>query len=323
MSQEETSTEQQPHVLVIDDSRLMRIAVKRILKQDYQLTEAVDSEQGWEMLTNDDSIQVVISALFMPNLDGFELLEKIRTSDDERIKNIPVIIITGAEDDDVTRTHALDCGASDFITKPFDSIQLKARTKAHIQHGQTTRKLIEISTTLEKNIVIDALTGLANKRHFFEKGKECIAFSKRHNTDISVILLDIDLFNQFYVKCGREAADEVIKKAASILLSSLRMEDTAARIGVSRFALLLVNSGQTGTSNLARRIQTKIGEEVFSTPWGSFLLTVSMGIASTDIFPDYDFEKMIGAAKETLVDVIKKGGKTIEYADNTPVTEVR
>ncbi|MDH5436916.1 MAG: response regulator, partial [Gammaproteobacteria bacterium] len=166
MSQEETSTEQLPHVLVVDDSRLMRVAVKKILKQDYRLSEAVDGETGWEALIKDDSIQVVISDLSMPNLDGFGLLEKIRTSADERIKNIPVIIITGAEDDDVTRTRALDCGASDFVTKPFDSVQLRARTRSHAQHDQTSRKLTEVSTALEENTSIDPLTGLANKRHF-------------------------------------------------------------------------------------------------------------------------------------------------------------
>lgn len=317
MSQEETSTEQLPHVLVVDDSRLMRVAIKRILKQDYQLTEAVDGETGWNALTKDDSIQVVISDLSMPNLDGFGLLEKIRTSDDERIKNMPVIIITGAEDDDAIKTRALDCGASDFVTKPFDSVQLKARTKTHIQHDETSRKLTEVSTALETNTSIDVLSGLANKRHFFEKGKECIAFSKRHDAHISVILLDIDLFERFFVQCGRESADKAIQAVANILLSNLRMEDTAARIGLSKFALLLVNSSQIGVSNLAKRIQAEINAEIFSTPLEPVLLTVSMGIASTRTVADYDFDNIVKIADSKLAIAIKNGGKTIEFAEES------
>ena len=314
MIQEETSTEQQAHVLVVDDSRLMRVAIKRILQQDYQLTEANDGEQGWEMLINDDSIQVVISDLTMPNLDGFGLLEKIRSSDDERIKNIPVIIITGDEDDEVKKTRAFDCGASDFVTKPFDSVMLRARTKAHVQHDETARKLTAATSALEENTTIDPLTGLANKRHFFERGQECIAFAKRHNTNMSVILLEVDLFDIFFIKNGQEAANKVTKTIASILLSSLRKEDTAARIGIAKFALILVNSNPSGVSNLASRIQTEIHEEAFSTPKKSDLLTVSMGVASTGVVPDYDFEKIMSVAGEQLAIAIEKSGNTIEYA---------
>ena len=322
MSQEETSTEQLPHVLVVDDSRLMRVAVKKILKQDYRLSEAVDGETGWEALIKDDSIQVVISDLSMPNLDGFGLLEKIRTSADERIKNIPVIIITGAEDDDVTRTRALDCGASDFVTKPFDSVQLRARTRSHAQHDQTSRKLTEVSTALEENTSIDPLTGLANKRHFEEKGLECIAFSKRHGATISVIRLDIDLFERFFVTFGRQAADKVIKTISSILLSSLRKEDTAARIGLSKFALILVNSNQMGVINLANRIQKEISEEVFGVPESPVRLSVSMGITSTDTVPDYDFNRLMVIANEQLAIAINNGGNSISSAlDATTDTE--
>lgn len=314
MSQEETSTEQLPHVLVVDDSRLMRVAVKKILKQDYRLSEAVDGETGWKALTSDDSIQVVISDLSMPNLDGFGLLEKIRTSANERIKNIPVIIIAGADDDDVTKTRALDCGASDFITKPFDSIQLRARTKSHFEHDQTSRKLTEVSTALEENTSIDPLTGLANKRHFDEKGLECIAFSKRHGTTLSVIRLDIDLFEKFFVVFGRQPADSVIKTISSILLSSLRKEDTAARIGLSKFALILVNSNQMGVANLANRIQKEISEEVFGIPEAPVRLTVSMGITSTETVLDYDFNKLISVANEQLAIAISNGGNSIASA---------
>ncbi|MDH5613953.1 MAG: diguanylate cyclase, partial [Gammaproteobacteria bacterium] len=313
MSQEET-TENQPHVLVVDDSRLMRVAVKKILKKDYRLTEAEDGEEGWDKLSKDDSIQVVISDLSMPNMDGFGLLEKIRTSSDARIKDIPVIIITGVEDDDITRTRALDCGASDFVTKPFDSVQLLARTKAHAQHGQTSRKLTEVSSELEKNTIIDPLTGLANKRHFMTKGAECTAFSKRHNAPVSILRLDIDKFESFFVKFGRHAADAAIKSIASILLSSLRKEDAAARIGLAKFALILVNSNPLGVSNLAKRIQSEIGELGFGFKESPVRLTVSIGISSTEVMSDNDFEKLIDMVEEQLAIAHNKGGNTIEFA---------
>ena len=132
-----------PRILAVDDSRVMRRAMSKVLGNTCDVTEAEHGEDAWTHLLNDPEIQVVFTDLSMPYLDGFGLLDRMRSSDDPRLQDMPVIIITGKDDDDKTKQLALDKGASDFITKPFDSVQLQARAKAHVRHGETNSKLSE------------------------------------------------------------------------------------------------------------------------------------------------------------------------------------
>lgn len=310
-----------PRILVVDDSRLMRVAVKKILKKEYDLVEAGDGDEGWEAVSDDDSIQVVISDLNMPNLDGFGLLEKIRNSDDERISQLPVIIITGNEDDDATREKALSAGASDFVTKPFDSVQLRARANAHTRHRQTTRKLSEVSTALEENTNIDPLTHLANRRYFQEKGNECISFSKRHETHLALIRMDIDEFNNFFIKAGRYVADNTLIRIAELLTSTVRQEDTVARLGVAQFGLLLTNSTLEGASQLAHRIRDQISTGILADNETIPAITVSMGISAPVIEADFSFEQLFHAAERQLAQALESGGNSISI-DHSAVEEI-
>lgn len=119
-------------VLIVDDSRVMRIALKKILAEDYTVVEAGNGEQGWSLLEKDPNIACVFTDLAMPELDGFGLLKRIRGSSEERIRSVPVIIITGNEDDRSMRERALSSGANDLVLKPFQSADIKATTKKHM-----------------------------------------------------------------------------------------------------------------------------------------------------------------------------------------------
>ena len=108
-----------PRILVIDDSRVVRLSLKKVLGVEFEITEAEDGEAGWDALLADDQIQVVLTDADMPLLNGYDLIARIRAHDDVRINDIPVNMVTAA-DDEAARTRALDLGATDFVTKPFD-----------------------------------------------------------------------------------------------------------------------------------------------------------------------------------------------------------
>ena len=152
-----TNTVNKPHLLVVDDSRLMRRAIGKILGKEYRITEATDGNEAWTVLQNEDDIAVIFSDLSMPNLDGFGLLNLVRNSDNPAINSLPVIIITGAEDDDETKHKALNHGASDFISKPFESVQLRTRAQTHVKLDRTHKKLSETTTALEKQTTTTSL----------------------------------------------------------------------------------------------------------------------------------------------------------------------
>ena len=213
-------------ILAVDDSRVMRRAMSKVLGKDYDVIEAEHGEDAWTLLTNDPDIQTVFTDLSMPYLDGFGLLDRMRSSDDPRLQDMPVIIITGKDDDDATKQKALDKGASDFITKPFDSVQLKARAKAHVRFKETSRKLTETSDQLERQAAVDELTGLGGRRYFSKASEEHLAFIKRHGGHFTLIRLDIDEFNQLFIQSGKEQANLVLQQVGQTLAKIVRKEDT-------------------------------------------------------------------------------------------------
>src|SRR5256885_6967375 len=108
-----------PHVLVADDSRVIRKAVTKILGNDFELVEADDGEAAWQQIERDQRIEVLMTDIEMPKLDGYGLICRVRAADESRLRDLPIIVITGAEDE-TTRERAYACGATDFITKPID-----------------------------------------------------------------------------------------------------------------------------------------------------------------------------------------------------------
>lgn len=147
-------------VLVVDDSAVIRKAISRVLDTDYDLLEAHDGEAGWEALKKYHDLGVVISDVQMPKLDGYGMICRIRADDDPKVRDVPVIVITSAEDD-ITRERAYACGANDFILKPIDSEQLLSCVR-NLTAGNGTTAQGHTRTDVDEAIIeeIDVQTAL-------------------------------------------------------------------------------------------------------------------------------------------------------------------
>jgi diguanylate cyclase (GGDEF)-like protein len=312
-----TTADNQPHLLVVDDSRLMRRAIVKILGKEYRLTEAGDGEEGWQALQEHNDIKVIFSDLSMPNLDGYGLLERIRNSNEPRIQNLPVIIITGAEDDEETKQLALSKGASDFISKPFESVQLRTRAKTHVRLDDTNRQLNDTVSQLEEQTTKDKLTGLSNKNHFLEHGNKDLAFAKRHRGELSLLLIQIDNFNKLFTGFGKEAALHALKEVSRIMMENVRHEDTVARIGVAQLAFLTPSTNRIGARQFGERIRKQI--EDLGVEFGGIALptTVSVGIAAIDITRDTSLDDILKVANQHLTHAIDNGGNHVVLEEVT------
>lgn len=309
MAEEETK----PRILAVDDSRVMRRAMSKILSKDYDVVETENGEDAWTVLVNDDSIQVVFTDLNMPFLDGYGLLERMRTSEDPRLNEIPVIIITGKDDDDDAKQEALNKGANDFITKPFDSIQLQARAKAHVTFKQTSTKLTETSDKLERQATVDETTGLGGQRYFCKVGDETLSYANRHDGQFILIRMDIDKFDNLFLKHGKMIMDKVLNSIGEKLTQLVRQEDTIARIGVSKFALILKETNMDEAVILAERIREEIQLLAFKLPnnGGLIKLTVSAGLNEPELSSKLTFKELISETEKYLNDAIAAGGNQI------------
>lgn len=119
-------------ILVVDDSRTVRAAISKILRAQYEVLQAEDGEDAWQQLMQTPGVRMVISDIMMPNLDGYGLICRIRASEEEAIKGLPIVVITSS-DDDITRERAHACGANDFVVKPVDFSDLLERANFHTE----------------------------------------------------------------------------------------------------------------------------------------------------------------------------------------------
>jgi diguanylate cyclase (GGDEF)-like protein len=309
-------------VLVADDSRVIRKAISKILSNEFELIEFGDGESAWEHLLQDGSIEVLISDIEMPKLDGYSLICRVRAADAERIRNIPIIVITGA-DDELTRERAFACGATDFIIKPIDGVQLLARTRAHAKLDQTTRKLEETSTALEEQTAVDPLTQLHSRRYFLQRGVQDIAHAKRHNSDVSLIRIDIDNFRSLYKKYGDQVCDQILIWLAKRLTASSRTEDTVARTGGGEFAILAPSSGRMEAAVLCERARAAVNAEPFKNDDVTIPLTISLGLATLGRDPGETVEELVALAEQRMTLAKAAGGNRlgISYQEEAPKPE--
>jgi len=308
-----TDEQQKPRILAVDDSRVMRRAMSKILSKEYDVVEVENGEDAWTVLLNDNSIQVIFTDLNMPFLDGYGLLERIRTSDDPQLNETPVIIITGKDDDEDAKQEALDKGANDFITKPFDSIQLQARAKAHVTLKQTTTKLSETSDKLERQATVDETTGLGGQRYFCKVGEETLSYAVRHSGQFIITRMDIDNFNNLFIKYGKKIMDSILHSIGEKFTQLVRQEDTIARIGVSKFSIILKETALNEAEILTDRIRSEIKKMSFKLPEnaGVINLTISAGLYEPELKADITFQQLIAETEKHLEEAKSAGGNRI------------
>jgi diguanylate cyclase (GGDEF)-like protein len=317
------STEK-PTVLVIDDSKLVRVSIKRVLKREFTILEAVDGEDGWEKLLADQDIQVVITDAGMPRLDGFELIQRIRHSDDPRIKAIPVMMVTGAEKAQTDiREKALSLGATDFITKPFDDVQMLARARTHAKLDSTQRTLEKTTHELEESSAVDPLTKTGNRRHFLQQGAQALSFATRHKQALSFIGIGVDNFDNIKTQYGDETSHQVQVWLTKLLQPILRQEDTIARIDNGLFAVIAPTATRMDAAVLAERMRKMVQAKPFTETVIALPVTVSLGIVcvgGTD-FPTS--EGYLNGVLQLVGQAQKKGGnRTLAAAVKQAAPEV-
>jgi diguanylate cyclase (GGDEF)-like protein len=238
-------------ILVVDDSKLILKAAQRMLGAEFDVITAVDGVDAWDRLERDTTIQVVFTDLDMPNSDGYELLRKVRTAAEPGLQSMPVIVVTGANDDDSARLKSLHLGATDFITKPFSSTDLLARARVHAKYQRITKQLQAQST-------LDPLTGLANKRGFLDRLQQDIAYARRHQQAIAVTRVEIDDLRTIFLKRGKGVAEQMVMHVANLIRARIRKEDTAARVGLGGFAISLPGGHLEGSEEMRNWLHAEV-----------------------------------------------------------------
>ncbi|MBL8436172.1 MAG: diguanylate cyclase [Zoogloea sp.] len=299
-----------PRVLIIDDSRMVRASIIRHVRGRFEVREEADGEAGWQTLLVDPTIQAVITDIGMPRLDGYGLLERMRSSRLSRISTLPVVVISGDDEPEV-RIRAKSAGATDFISKSVSNVELLARLEALTQLARTQRDLEESRAALATASPVDPDSGLATASYLHHHASQELAAAQRHKGELSVQVIEIDQFEGLVARYGAHVAQLVNRKLSKIMATKLRKEDTVAELAPARFAVVSPSTSMNGAAGFALRLQKAIDHIVMTYREERIRIRLTVGIATSDAGQAQTVSHLIGVAVQRLAQGRAAGGNRI------------
>ena len=286
-------------VLIIDDSPdALAIARTRLLKENLDILCAANGQDGLEMAKREKP-DLVLLDVDMPGLSGIDVCRRMKAEDD--LCMIPIIFLSGAGGAE-EKARGLDIGAVDYISKPFDAFELRARVRAALRTKHLQDLLIEYAH-------IDPLTGLPNRRALMEYlGREW-ARLQRHGGKLSLIMADIDHFKGVNDTFGHDAGDRVLQEVGRILRGECRHEDLPARYGGEEFAIIVPDVPATEAAGLAERCRQRIEEARVCVGANVLQTTISLGVADARDLPSAEI--LIRHADDMLYKAKSAGRNTV------------
>jgi diguanylate cyclase (GGDEF)-like protein len=230
-------------VLVVDDESMVRKGLCKLLGVwGYRTHDTGDGREALEILRG-ERIDIVIADIRMPGMDGLSLLREVQ----QIAPDVDVVMIT-AYDRDFTYMDVVEAGAADFVVKPFESDELRAKITRLVKQREIRQKLIQQS-------IRDGLTHLYNRRHFAERLEEEVKRSRRQGHPLSMLILDVDGLKRLNDLRGHQEGDAVLVGVANVLAGSLREGvDLPFRIGGDEFAALIVEADLEAAEGIAQRV---------------------------------------------------------------------
>lgn len=275
--------------LVVDDSRTARKHIKRLLSiYRFIVLEAENGKQALDIINTHKDIMLVITDFNMPQMDGFELTEKLRAI---YSKQDMVIIGMSTYGNNLLSARFLKIGGSDFIQKPFLEEEFFCRINQNLDLLEYIKDLRYIATR-------DFLTGLHNRRYFFEVGEKLYSRAYKSRKSTAVALIDIDFFKKVNDTYGHDVGDMVLKRMGELLKLGFRAGDLVARFGGEEFACLLPNVGKDEANFIFEGLRDKIEQNAIDLPDNRILkVTASIGVCTT---LEEDLEKALSKADKLL-----------------------
>ena len=289
----------QKRVLVVDDSKFVRTTFASILKTSFAVREEADGEAAWSAIQSDPSVVMVFTDLDMPKLDGFGLLSKIRASGDRRIKQIPVIVISGHEEA-ANKQRARDLGANDFIAKSADAPEVLSRLDNVLRLVRTSGELEASREAVEKTATHDPLTGTLTANYLVTEGRKHFAHARRHNQDLSVMALRLDSYDDIALAAGKDIADVVITRVAKLVLEKVRTDDSVARVAHATFMVVAAGIPVAQMTTVGQRLRAELDDAKVRYQNKPLKFSSSVGVSSAATDPVNTIEDLMRLALQRL-----------------------
>jgi two-component system, cell cycle response regulator len=265
-------------ILIAEDDHTSRTVLAGVLKKNgHEVVVTVNGAEAWQILQQPDAPRLVILDWMMPEMDGLQVLQLARAPATDRP---PYIIMLTSKGEKADVIAGLDAGANDYLAKPFDAGELRARIEVGRRMVEMQDALSESREILAHQASHDPLTGLLNRRAVLERLHEELARAKRYGDVLAVGMIDIDHFKHVNDTHGHQTGDDILCGFVQILTKTFREYDTIGRIGGEEFLVIApTKPGIDGVSVFTRALLTIAGSKI-ATRSGMLSVTMSIGVAT-------------------------------------------
>jgi len=265
-------------ILFVDDSRLMRYAARQFLRNRYDVVTASDGEEAWRLIAKDPNIQLVFTDLMMPVMDGQDLIRNVRASDDPKIRDLPILVVTG-NDETRARKLALQHGATDLIRKPFSANDLTDSARKHLVRPEVSvgrLPFVEREDVPKPSAEHSRLD--TNPDEFLKQLQQTHSFHLRRGLPLALIHVRLDDFQSLYFGMGQHWAESALRNVGRYLEDQIRTEDVVCRSHLSAFSLILLATDRAGAWILANRLRRRLNGARIRFPGKSISISVSVAV---------------------------------------------
>lgn len=297
------SKNRQYKVMVVEDSAPFRSALKKILTSlQFQVFTAAHGEEAMNYFTDNPDIKLALCDYRMPVKDGLEVLKEIRAIGDKN--QIGVLMMTSPSEN-VNGAIFLKNGANDFIAKPFVKEELICRVNNTIEAMENINQIADFANK-------DFLTGVYNRRYFYENMNEYVAYAEEHMEPYVVAMLDIDHFKKINDTHGHNSGDKVLKTLAKKLIDETKGDDLIARFGGEEFCIILKDISNEDAVKFFVNLRANIANCKVQLKKEQISFTVSIGVAFSR--SDYRLDELLELANEALYRAKENGRNRVEIA---------
>lgn len=283
-------------VLIAEDDFTSRCMLSALLKKiGYEPMEVSNGLEAWEMLRNPDAPRLVLLDWVMPGMDGLEVLRRVRAQPTARP---PYILMLTGKIEKAEIVAALNAGADDYLTKPFDPDEFQARMGVGRRMVELQEALVNSREELAKQASHDSLTGLLNRRAILSRLRIELERATRHSEVLSVGMCDIDHFKSINDTYGHQTGDDVLCEIARVLMRYSRIYDAVGRFGGEEFLIIAPIKAGERPNDYYQRLCMSISDTPMKTRSGELTVTISIGVALNT--PEASMEGLLGTADAAL-----------------------
>jgi two-component system, cell cycle response regulator len=265
------------NILIAEDDFTSRTLLSGVLKNmGHEVVETARGTDAWKILQNSDAPRLAVLDWMMPDMDGLEVVRQVRSLKTDRPPYLILLTARGEKSDIIV---GLEAGADDYLAKPFDAGELRARVEVGRRMIEIQDALIQSREILAHQAAHDPLTGMLNRRAILDCLRKELARAGRHADILAVGMCDIDHFKPINDTYGHLTGDDVLCGLSKILINSLREYDFVGRLGGEEFLVITPLKAGVDCRQLFERLRTKIAESRIETRSGKLSVTVSIGVA--------------------------------------------